>query len=111
MIDKIEALNLSPLRTAVTWIMFVSVMMLAGTYLFFVNAAVLKVVSWNRIQKSISVSNANRASLESDFASLRASLSLEKAVEFGFREVINPVFVTRQSLRQDLTITYLQSNR
>ncbi len=102
--ERIEAINLSPLRTAITWTMFVSVIVFGITYLYFVNAAVLKVVSWNRIQKAISSSNSNMASLESDFASLRASLTLEKARELGFTEVINPIFVTRETLRQGLTL-------
>ena len=74
-------------------------------YAYSVNQAILNVVSREKSEETIAVLSAGTSVLEFEYIEKTGKITMDLARSMGFEESKSPVFVSRQPLREILSLT------
>ena len=78
--------------------------LVALSYVYFVNHAVFTAVHTRDFQTRIIEISSHLNTLQKEYFSLKGSATIEKAHDMGLSETNNPVFVSRKSLGRGLSL-------
>lgn len=93
-LKKIEKLSKS-----IFWAMLILIILLAGTYMYFINRTIWNVATREKIQDEIVALNSKLGEKEFEYIKSKGSITMESAKQLGFDEPQRVSFVTKEILK------------
>ncbi len=93
-IKKIEKLSKS-----IFWAMLALIIVLAATYMYFVNRTIWNVAAREKLQDEIVAVNSKLGEKEFEYIKSKGSITMESAKQLGFAEPQRVSFVTKEIIK------------
>ena len=90
------------------WYLVLIAIILSGSYIYFVNGAIINVVERQKIEKEITSISSRINDLESSYISLNSKINLDFAHSLGFVKVDKEKYVYRKTLSANLSLNRVQ---
>ena len=90
------------------WYLALIAIVFSGSYIYFVNGAIINVVERQKIEKEITSINSRINDLESSYISLNNKINLDLAHSLGFVKVAKEKYVYRKTLSANLSLNRVQ---
>jgi hypothetical protein len=79
-------------------------LLLIFAYVGLVNQTILKIVAWQKTEKSIATLAPTLSGIEAQYISLQKGITLQRAAALNFREAVNPEFISRSPMGKGLSV-------
>lgn len=79
------------------WILVSLSLLCLGFYVYAINATARNVATRQEVERQISKISSNLSALEFTYIELKNNVTIELANVYGFKEVKNPLFISRSS--------------
>ncbi len=87
-----------------SYMLLLMIAVLLGSYIYFVNGAIFKIVAWQSAEKQISALGPAVGLLEANYLALERTVTMAKAATLNFQDAANPEFISRKPLGNSLSI-------
>jgi hypothetical protein len=92
----------------VFWALIIGIVVLMGFYIFLINKTVMNVAARGALEKNISAMNSKIGELEFKYISLKNKVNIELAYSMGFKDVLNPQYISLRTLGRVSTSDTIQ---
>lgn len=99
-----KKLNINSVERKTFWVLFITLIILSGSYGYLVNKTILNIVDRESIEENIITLNSKISESEFEYIALKNQVNIDYAYSLGFDDAKNMKFASRKLPSQSLSL-------